>query len=210
VDTSARATSVPVTRPKEGYVKPLRDLVSSTVETLTNGRRRFARLFWAAATLGLRPYPLAALLSWWTRVVTAATGPLHQLRGDPRAVARTGTPRRAYAIDVVGHALLASACGRSHRTIGADLGVPADTVRDWIRRVRARAEWLRVQGTMAAHRFDPMLPAIVPVGSPLADAVSVLAIAAAALLRRLGPIAPPWQIIAMLARGQLLAPLRSG
>jgi hypothetical protein len=119
-------------------------------------------------------------------------------------------PRRAYAIDVVGQVLLASAFGQSHRTIGADLGVPADTVRGWIRRVRARAEWLRVQGTIAAHRFDPMLPAIVPAGSLLADAVSVLGMAAAALVRKLGPIAPPWQIIAMIASGRLLASLRSG
>jgi len=118
--------------------------------------------------------------------------------------------RRGYVIDVVGHALLASAFGQGHRTIGADLGVPADTVRGWIRRVRARAEWLRVQGTISAHKFDPMLPAIVPAGSALADAVSVLGMAAAALVRRLGPIAPPWQIIAMIARWQLLAPLRSG
>ena len=71
-------------------------------------------------------------------------------------------PHRAYTIDVVGQALLASACGQSHRKIGADLGIPADTVRDWIRRVRARAEWLRVQGTIAAHTLDPMLPVIVP------------------------------------------------
>ena len=119
-------------------------------------------------------------------------------------------PHRAYTIDVVGQALLASSCGRSHRTIGADLGVPADTVRDWIRRVRARAGWLRVQGTIAAHRLDPMLSVIVPAGSALADAVSALATAAAAMVRRLGPLAPPWQIIAMIARGQLLAPLRSG
>ena len=121
-------------------------------------------------------------------------------------------PHRAYAIDVVGQALLASSCGRSHRTIGADLGVPADTVRDWIRRVRARAEWLRVQGTIAAHRLEAMLmlPVIVPAGSALADAVSALATAAAAMVRRLGPLAPPWQIIAMIARGQLLAPVRSG
>ena len=59
-------------------------------------------------------------------------------------------------IDVVGQALLASAFGQSHRTIGADLGVPADTVRGWIRRVKARAEWLRVQGTITAHNYDPM------------------------------------------------------
>ena len=168
-----------------------------------------SRLLWAAATLGLRPNPLAALLWWWTRDATTATGPLRQLQGDPRAAA-LAPPHRAYAIDVVGQALLASALGRSHRTIGADLGVPADTVRDWIRRVRARAEWLRVQGTIAAHRLDPLLPVIVPAGSALADAVSALATAAAAMVRRLGPLAPPWQIIAMIARGQLLAPLRSG
>ena len=119
-------------------------------------------------------------------------------------------PHRAYTIDVVGQALLASALGRSHRTIGADLGIPADTVRDWIRRVRARAEWLRVQGTIAAHTLDPMLPVIVPAGSALADAMSALATAAAASVRRLGPTAPPWQIIAMIARGQLLAPVRGG
>src|SRR5665811_981388 len=39
---------------------------------------------WAAATLGLRPGPFAALLWWWTRVATTATGPLHQLQGYPR------------------------------------------------------------------------------------------------------------------------------
>src|ERR1035437_9412807 len=103
-----------------------------------------------------------------------------------------------------------STCGQSHRTIGADLGVPADTVRDWIRRVRARAEWLRVQGTIAAHTLDPMLPVIVPAGTALGDAMSALATASAAYVRRLGPTAPPWQIIAMIARGQLLAPVRSG
>jgi len=118
--------------------------------------------------------------------------------------------RRGYVIDVVGQALLACAFGQSHRTIGADLGVPADTVRGWIRRVQARAEWLRVQGTITAHRYDPMLPAIVPAGSPLADAVSALGTAAAAMARRISLLAPPWQVIAMIACGQLLAPLRSG
>ena len=115
--------------------------------------------------------------------------------------------RRAYAIDVVGQVLLACASGQSHRTIGADLAMPADTVRGWIRRVGARTEWLRVQGTIAAHQFDSMLPPTAPARSALADAVSILGEAAAAVVRRLGPIAPPWQIIAMIARGQLLTPL---
>src|SRR5664280_33077 len=46
----------------------------------------------AAATLGLRPNPFAALLWWWTRVATTATGPLHQLQSDPRTAARVGAP----------------------------------------------------------------------------------------------------------------------
>jgi hypothetical protein len=119
-------------------------------------------------------------------------------------------PYRAYTIDLVGAALLASAGGQGHRGIGTDLGVPPDTVRGWIRRVKARAEWLRVQGTIKAHMLDPMLPWIVPAGSALGDALSALATAAAASVRRLGPTAPPWQIIAMIAHGQLLAPVRSG
>jgi len=118
--------------------------------------------------------------------------------------------RHAYAIDVVGQALLASARGQGHRKIGAELAVPADTVRGWIRRATGRAEWLRVQGTISAHECDPMLPASIPTGSALADALSALGVAAAAVLRRLGPIAPPWHIVAMLARGRLLAPQRSG
>jgi len=76
--------------------------------------------------------------------------------------------------------------------------------------VTARAEWLRVQGTTMAHQVDSMLPATVPAGSALADAVSVLGAAASAVVRTLGPIAPPWEIIAMIARGRLLTPLRSG
>jgi len=52
--------------------------------------------------------------------------------------------RHAYAIDVVGQALLARARGQGHRKIGAELAVPADTVRggsagERSRRVAARA-----------------------------------------------------------------------
>ena len=117
-------------------------------------------------------------------------------------------PHRAYTIDVMGPALPASAGGRSHRTISADLGIPADTVRDWMRQVRAGAEWLHVQGTIAAHTLDPLLPVIVPAGTAPGDAMAALATAAAASVRRLGTTAPPWQIIALIARRQLLSPVR--
>src|SRR5665647_3556327 len=73
-------------------------------------------------------------------------------RPRPTQLPALAPPHRAYTIDVVGQALLASACGRSHRTIGADLGVPADTVRDWIRRVRARAERLLAGGPARPRR----------------------------------------------------------
>ena len=106
-------------------------------------------------------------------------------------------------MDVVGQVLLARAQGRSHRTIGAELEIPADTVRGWIRRVTARAQWLRVQGTTTAHAFDSMLPATILARSALADAVSALGSAASAVVRRLGPVGSPWQIIAMIARGRV-------
>ena len=119
-----------------------------------------------------------------------------RVRCTTRAVTHVLLPaqapaRHAYAIEVVGQALLASARGQGHRAIGVELAVPADTVRGWIRRATGRAEWLRVQGTISAHECDPMLPASIPAGSALADALAALGVTAAAVLRRLGPIAPP-------------------
>lgn len=119
--------------------------------------------------------------------------------------------RSAYTMEVVGPALLGSAQGRSHRTIAADLGLPADTVRGWIRKVRGRAEWLRTTATVAAHMFDANLPPLLPteVRSALAEAISALGAAAAAARLMFGPIATPWELLAHIAEGRLLAPLRS-
>jgi hypothetical protein len=120
-------------------------------------------------------------------------------------------PRSAYAMEVVGPALLGSAQERSHRTIAADLGLPADTVRGWIRKVNGRAEWLRTTATAAAHMFDSMFDPLPPTQtrSPLAEAISALGAAAAAARRMFGPIATPWELLAAIAQGHLLAPLRS-
>src|SRR5450759_3851540 len=74
-------------------------------------------------------------------------------------------------------------------------------------RVSLRPRRVRCADCRVTH---VLLPAIAPAGSALADALSALATAAAATVRRLGPLAPPWQIIAMIARGRLLAPVRSG
>jgi hypothetical protein len=116
-------------------------------------------------------------------------------------------PRHADTVAVVVTALLAQQAGAGHRTIAADLDVPADTVRSWLRRA-ARAEWLRQRAKVRAHELDPMLPAIPPTGSTLGDALAALGIAAAAWRRRLGIAASPWQIIGLLAGGRLVAPVR--
>ena len=94
--------------------------------------------------------------------------------------------RRCDAVEVVGEALVAKAAGQSHRQIAAALARPASTVRGWLQRFNARAEELRQIGTTLAHDFDPEMPAIVVRGSPFADALEALGLAAAAAARRLG------------------------
>ncbi len=117
-------------------------------------------------------------------------------------------PRRADAVQTVGAALLASATGQGHRRIASALDLPADTVRGWLRRAGRRAEWLRVLATRFAYQADANLGPFLPRGSALADAVEALGQAAAVASRRLGITASPWQVIAALTRGQLLAPPR--
>jgi hypothetical protein len=122
-------------------------------------------------------------------------------------------PRRADTVQVVLEALLAHQTGAGAGTIAADLGVPVDTVRSWLRAVTGRAEWLRDRATRWAHRMDPLHPPIEPAGSALADALSALGHAVAATRRRLTSTATPWQLIGWISAGRLLAPLtpaRSG
>ncbi|WP_448072074.1 DUF6431 domain-containing protein [Georgenia yuyongxinii] len=90
-------------------------------------------------------------------------------------------PRRADTIEVIGQALLAAATGASHRTISADLHRPTATVRGWIRAAVAGASRLREHATVLAHRLDPLLPPIQPAGTPLADAIEALGVAAIGL-----------------------------
>jgi hypothetical protein len=118
-------------------------------------------------------------------------------------------PRRADALDTIGAALLAKAAGHGHRTIATELGVAPGTVRGWLRRAAAWAEWVRGAATGLALQADPLLGAAAPTGSALGDALDALGAAVAALVRRVGPIARPWPLAAIIARGRLLAPLRN-
>lgn len=117
--------------------------------------------------------------------------------------------RRRDNIDVIGAALLSKLAGRGHRSIAAAAGVPASTVRGWLRRFAVRAEGLRTLATVMALDLDPMHPAIQSRGSPFGDALEALGLAASAAVHRLGPARSGWAFIVAITRSQMLgtAPL---
>lgn len=118
----------------------------------------------------------------------------------------SGLARRRDGIEVIGAALLAKQAGHGHRAIAATLGLPASTVRGWLRRFAAKAAGLRAAATIWAHRVDAMHPKIEPRGSPFADALEAIGLAASATVRRFGPVHPGWGVIAALTGALLLAP----
>lgn len=73
--------------------------------------------------------------------------------------------RRRDEVAVIGAALLAWLGGAGHRRIAVSLGLPADTVRGWLRRFAVRAEDVRAHFWQLAHRLDASLGAIEPRGS---------------------------------------------
>jgi hypothetical protein len=90
-------------------------------------------------------------------------------------------PRRADTARVVGVGLEIAAAGLGHRRFAPVLGLPVDTVRDWVRRFAARAEAVRSLFTrvLVAVAEDPVLP---PLGqSQVTDAVAAVVAAAPAL-----------------------------
>jgi hypothetical protein len=112
--------------------------------------------------------------------------------------------RRRDAVADIGHALLSKAAGSGHRTIAVMLGREPSTVRGWLRRFASVAVRVREHFTRWAVALDPMLGPIVPAGSVFADAVEAVGVAAAAWVRRLGPV-PAWQFASAATGGGLLS-----
>jgi transposase-like protein len=121
-----------------------------------------------------------------------------------------GLPRSGYTVEAVGAALTARHAGAGHRAVAASLGLPAGTVRGWLRQARHGAEALRVHATQIAYRYDRDTGPLEPAGSPLGDALVALSAAARACARRLHLVAPVWQLIALLTGGRLLSSAPSG
>lgn len=147
-----------------------------------------------------RPLREAAGLRWLRprRSRCSSCGATHVL------VAVSSLWRRRDAVEVIGAALVAKLAGVGHRRIAAELGLAPTTVRGWLRRFGAKAEFLAAQFNALAPRIDADLGRIEPRGSPLADALEAIGVAGAAAARRFGP-EPVWHFAAGASAGRLLA-----
>jgi hypothetical protein len=119
--------------------------------------------------------------------------------------------RRAYAVGVIGAALLARAGGAGHRSIGKKLMVPAATVRGWLRVMAPRLEATRLHLLQMARRSGVDQPVPKALGSPWRDLLAALGAATAAVTGRfgsfgvVGPVTA-WQVAVACSAGRLLAP----
>jgi len=111
--------------------------------------------------------------------------------------------RRQDEVEVIGRAIEAHVGGEGHRPIAGRLGVPAGTVRGWLRRFDQRAEQVRALFTRCAVALDPELGSVLPAGSVVADVLEAIGVAARAWVLRFGP-RPVWRIVSRLSAGGLL------
>lgn len=95
--------------------------------------------------------------------------------------------RRAYPAEVIWSALVAKAGGAGHRTIAARLGVPASTVRGWLRALAGRCEQVRIWfvGIAITAGVDVRVPKAS--GSPWLDALAAIVAATGSITTRFGP-----------------------
>ena len=111
--------------------------------------------------------------------------------------------RRQDEVEVIGRAVEAHVAGEGHRAIAARLGVPAGTVRGWLRRFAANAEVIRGFFTRCAVALDLELGPIMPAGGGAAEALEAIGVAGRAWVLRFGS-RPVWRIVSRLSAGGLL------
>lgn len=135
-------------------------------------------------------------------------------RGRCRACRRTHVlassrthPRRLDTAANVGSALLAASSGQGHRPIAARLGLPATTVRGWLRRARANVDAAMTAACQRAHLLDPSYDSPSAMfRDPFVDMLEVIGHAIQVFDRRFGPLPEPWDLSVNVTRGCLLAP----
>ena len=119
-------------------------------------------------------------------------------------------PRRRDTAQVVVGALVAKASGAGHRKIANCLGLPPTTVRGWVRAATSAASYVARVALQVAFAADARLGSVAPRPTPLASAMEALGLAASALMRALGPVAEPWDIVVAVSGGRLLGPVPPG
>ena len=119
--------------------------------------------------------------------------------------------RRAYAAERIWAALTARSNGSGHRRIGASLGVPAATVRGWLRRAAQRLEAMRAWFLTVAVTagVDVRIPDAS--GCAWRDVLAAVATATAAIRFRFGAAGllgavTPARVAVAVSGGRLLAP----
>lgn len=113
--------------------------------------------------------------------------------------------RRRDLAEVIGEALHARFLEhKSQAKVAEEAGVDLDMVRRWFRRFTTWAPEIRTLFSTWAHHFDAGLGAIEARGSPEADALEAIGVAAAAATRRLGP-SPLWEFVSGTSGGLLLS-----
>lgn len=116
--------------------------------------------------------------------------------------------RRAYSAEVIWVALEAKVGGGGHRLIAARLGVPASTVRGWLRVIGRRAEEVRdwFLAVAVAVGVDVAIPAAT--GTGVGDVLAAVGAARSAIVARFGAGPELGAVKAAVAcsGGRLMAP----
>jgi hypothetical protein len=113
--------------------------------------------------------------------------------------------RRVDLAVVIGAALEAKAAGVGHRRIAERLGVPAATVRGWLRRFAVLADGFTQRLLAVAADADPSVRAPPP-GAALGVAVAAVGAAAGAMASLSGEPVDRWRLAVAVSRGGLLGP----
>ena len=94
--------------------------------------------------------------------------------------------RRGYAVEVIWAVLKAKAAGAGHRVIAAAVGIPACTVRRWLRVMGRRAEAVRqwFLGVAVTAGVDVSIPAATR--TAVGDVLAAVGAARAAIVSRFG------------------------
>ena len=145
---------------------------------------------------------------WWTKRTRYGPVDIHRAACKACAVTHSCWPDvlvggRVDTAEVIGAALGAAAEGAGHRPIAATLGLPAATVRNWLRRARRLAAGLCARLFAAAAAAYPIV-AWPAVGPGLALLVAAAGLAAAAFARLSGEWSHPWRLAVLVCCGRLL------